>query len=119
MAAVEQDDNRLGRQISRVDTRNDIVSAGNTRCDNTPIGSQGDLTKLKRHSAGSVTIPDHTAGLEMEAELKGDVESNGADRHDRLEIDGVREKRELVDLGNGLEEVIVVNWEKDDPGVSS
>jgi hypothetical protein len=111
------------RQAS-VDSQHDFPTAVNTPWSHTPTGSIGNLVGYKQERADE-------AGLEDEVDLRQDVVEHGRDGHrqSRKDINGaekitgadnkemVLERKEMVDLGNGLEEVIVVEWEKDDPGV--
>ena len=59
-------------------------------------------------------------GLEREMKVEDDVDAGSNEKHRNMNNgkDGVREKKQMVDLGNGMEEVVVIHWLPGDPDVS-
>ncbi len=55
--------------------------------------------------------------IERERKARKWVREKGRQEHG--DEDGVKEGTKMVDLGNGPEEVVIVDWRPDDPEVSS
>jgi len=102
------DDFALSPLRSSTDSQVDAVTAVNTPFTRTPATSDNNLYDL-----GDGTGP--TGVLEKEMGLKERTRETGEVGH---VIPGVRERREKVDLGNGMEEVVVIEWLPNDREVS-
>ncbi|WVQ64102.1 uncharacterized protein L199_002262 [Kwoniella botswanensis] len=66
--------------------------------------------KLSRMASGLSRMSSHQAN-ELEEDLRRHISIHGKRRHS----EGILEDRAVVDLGNGEEEVIIVDWIPDDP----
>lgn len=103
------------------DSQHDIPTAVNTPWAHTPSCSTGDLTRGKdKDDKDDKDDTDWESPAEMtqeEMELRERSKEEGKAEHQGEVGVGVNERKEMLDLGNGLEEVIIIDWLPGDPRV--
>jgi hypothetical protein len=97
------------------DSQHDIPTAVNTPWAHTPSCSTGDLTRGKDKDDKDWESPAEMTQEEME--LRERSKEEGKAEHQGEVGVGVNERKEMLDLGNGLEEVIIIDWLPVDPEV--
>jgi hypothetical protein len=95
-------------------------TAVNTPSSLTPRCSHADISpdKEKGHSLSAKEQNEQYTVLE--SSLRGGVQLRGTISHRSQRDVGVLERVEMIDMndGDGMKEVIIIDWTPDDPGVS-
>lgn len=98
---------------STVDSQAGTDTAVNTPTRISPSCSHHDLAGIHEGREGTKA----TEALEHEVNMKEKTRQQGEEGHNPPIETAVKEKRQMVDLGKGLEEVVIVDWLFHDPEV--